>query len=131
MKANVSHLLLQDNVSLDDDFMQALGKYINSNASIQEINLERTQISDKGIEILELYLQGNVSLKRLDLSGNQGITHESVPFLTKMIESSHIEDIVITKTSIIAKNSLVVPLAHNRIKYGLEKLEMMNLYVHF
>ncbi len=90
------------------------------------IVLNQNKISDKSIEILAPYLDGNITFKRLDWSGDRRITDKSIPFLVKMIESSHIEDMDVDNTSITQENSIDVwiSLACNTFKYGSTKLDL-------
>lgn len=107
---------------IDDECMKALGEYIQSNTSIEVVSLDSNVISDKGIEILVPYLVGSKSLKKINVSSNKAITNDSIPLLMKIIESSHIESMMIYETSITSKNIFIIPTAHNVIKYGTDRL---------
>ena len=83
---------------MDDECIESLGNYIKNNEYIEIICLGNylqgnNKITDKGIEILSNYLIGNKTFKELMLNKNKGITDKSIPFLMKMIETSHIIDI--------------------------------------
>ncbi len=119
----VSELYLSHN-KIDDECMKSLGEYIKYNKSIEEISLGGNKISDTGIKILAPHLDGNTTFKQLNLYGNKGITDKSIPFLLKMIESSHIENIDIRDTPITQMNLISVSLACNTFKYGSTKLDL-------
>ena len=109
---------------LDDACMTSLGEYIQSNQSLAEVYVGNNHITDKGIELLFPYIINNTSLKTLRLTENKDITDVSVSVLIKMIETSHIDNIHIRVTSITQQNALVVPLAHNILKYQSAKMDL-------
>lgn len=121
----VSKLSVSHN-QLDDEFMKSLGEYIQNNKSIEEIWLQNNKISDSGIEMLVPYFEGNNTLKRISIDGNVEITNNSIPFLVKMIKSSHVEDIGFAFTSITQSNRILVALAHNIIKNGSPVFSLSN-----
>jgi len=108
---------------LDDDCMKSLGEFIQNNQNIKNINIGN-KITDKGIEILLPYLIGNITINKIHIYGNEGITDKSVPLLKEIIEKSIIEDINFIGTSITDKNILIVPLIGNMLKNGLDKIDM-------
>lgn len=118
----IKELNMSLNNRIDDGCMKLLGEYIRSNQFIEEVDLKYTQISDTGIKALQIYIDGNKTFKRLNIIANKRITDLSIPAFLKMIESSHMEDVLINDTSITKNNILAVPLACNIIKYGLSKL---------
>ncbi len=122
--SSVKEIWLNNIYQINDECMKQLGEYIKYNKSIEGISFDNNNISDAGIEILAPYLDGNTTFKTLNLSENEGITDKSIPFLVRMIESSHIEDINIDDTSIAQENiiDVYVSLACNIIKYGSTKL---------
>lgn len=79
------------NNRLDDGCMKSLGEWIKLNNTMTSISLCQNQISDRGIEILALYVKGNTALKSMDFRNNPGITNESVAIFLDMIKSSKIE----------------------------------------
>ena len=81
-------------------------------------------ITDKGIEILLPYLIGNITINKIHIYGNEGITDKSVPLLKEIIEKSIIENIYINRTSITNKNILIVPLIGNILKNGSDNINM-------
>lgn len=113
-----------NNCRLDDQFMKSLGLLIKANTSIENINVGTNMITDKGIEILGQYINSSTTLRSLSLQGNKGIIDKSVPILIKMIESSRLESVNIDDTSITQKRLLIVPLTHNVLKYGANKLNL-------
>ncbi len=124
--SSIKDIDLNYNKQINDESMKSLGEYIKTNKSIEGILLSDNKISDAGIKILAPYLDGNTTFKRLDLSGNKGITDKSTPLLLKIIESSHIENMDINYTSITQENivDVYVSLACNTFKYGLTKLNL-------
>lgn len=97
---------------------------ITQNNNNNNASATTTITSDAGIEILAPYLEGNTALKSIDFYESQGITDKSIPFLMKMIGSSHIEDIDIDGTSITQRNFIAPLLALNSFKYGSTQLNL-------
>jgi len=97
-KSIVEKIYLSGN-ELDDDCMKSLGEFIKNNQTIININIGY-KITDKGIEILLPYLIGNITIKKINIYGNKGITDKSVPLLIEIIQKSNIQDINIYETSI-------------------------------
>ena len=124
--SSIKEIYLRSYKQINDECMKSLGEYIKSNKYIEGIKLDNNNISDAGIEILVPYLDDNTTFKELSLDGNKGITDKSIPLLLKMIESSHIEDMGIAKTSITQDNSIdiYISLAINIFKYGSTKLDL-------
>ena len=125
--SSIKEIYLHYNEQINDKCMKSVGEYIKSNKSIEGIWLGNNNISDAGIEILAPYLDGNTTFKRLDLSNNRRITDKSIPFLVKIIESSHIEEMGINNTSITQEDTIdiYVYLACNVLKYGSTKLNLL------
>ena len=108
--------------------MESVGNYIKNNPYIEIIIVgnyysESNEITDKGIEILSPYLEGNKTFKEFRFNGNKGITDKSIPSLMKMIEKTVIINIVVTNTSITDKSIFVVPLVNNILKHGYDKID--------
>lgn len=118
----ISEIILTRN-HIDNECIASLGEYIRSNKYISRISAGYN-ISDKEIETLSPFIEGNESLKHLNLSGNDQITDLSIPVLVKMVKTSHIEDIEILGTKITKPNALVVHLAQNQLQYGSNKLDL-------
>ena len=101
--------------------MESLGEFIKNSRTIKNINIGYNRITDKGIEILLPYLIGNVTIDKIDIFGNKGITDESVPLLKEIIQKSNIKDIDINGTSITKegkeeiKTSLKIPIDEKEI----------------
>lgn len=112
----ITHVSLHANYRVNDQCIFSLGDYIKVNKSIETVNISFTQISDVGIELLVPYLDGNTILKNLNLSGIKKLTDDSIPMLMKMIESSHIEVLEISFSSITRSYIFIAPLACNMIK---------------
>lgn len=102
--------------------MKTLGEYIKVNKCLERIDLQYNKINDAGIETLAPYLEGNITLKMLEISGMQGITEVSVPLFLRIIETSHIQDIIFAFTLISEVKALTAPLAINQIKYGTSSI---------
>lgn len=113
---------LNDNSQFDDKCIKSLGEYIKSNNFIAKVDMSCTNISDAGIEVLAPYIYGNTILSMIFLSGNKGITDKSVPYLTKIIETSCIVDIWVNDTSITQRNVLKTSFVCKLISYGSSKL---------
>lgn len=124
-KSKVQRLSIRNN-QIDDGCMKLLGQYLQNNQHLNGLYMNNSQITDKSIEILVSYLDGNTTLKDIDFSSNKGITGISVSTLSKIIESSHIENINIAETSITQKNALVIPLSQNMLQHGSENLHLFN-----
>lgn len=112
---------------VNDECLILIGELMNANVFVEDVMLGNTNISDAAISRFALYVNGNTSLRHLYLHNNKGITDKCVPILTKMIESSHIEELNIQNTSITSKGILVVPLARNAIRFGSDKLNLSRL----
>lgn len=120
--SKVQFLDLTNNIKIDDECMASFGEFIKSNKSITHVYFNYTGISDVGIETLIPYLDGNTALKDLYFHGVKGITDKSIPFLLKIIDSSFIQELIVYDTSVTVENSLIAPLAENRIKSGSSKM---------
>ncbi len=118
-KSVVSILNLSNN-QLDDNCMKSLGEYLEGNDYLIKLFVGGRQITDKGIKVVSEYLTRNNVLKILYFTFHKGITDASVPFLVKMIESTHLEVVLVNSTSINHINAIEIALACNKIKYGEE-----------
>lgn len=106
---------------IDDDAMDALGEYIESNPSIQNIWLSRCLITDKGIECLSDYLYGNSNLKSLNIEENKGITDKSTPYLVNIIRRSVITKLFFYGTLITDLNRVEINM---HVKMPVEEREI-------
>lgn len=113
--AKYEGIYLENNI-VGDACIDAIGKYIQLNKFIKEISFG-VGVSDKGIERLLPYMEGNIVLKKIDLRGNSGITDVSIPLLLKIIETSNIVNASIENTSIYQSNVLNASLIHNKVKF--------------
>lgn len=68
---------------MGDECLESIGEFIKNSKTIEVMNIGGNKITDKGIEILSNYLEGNKILKKLCLAGNEGITDKSVPLSIK------------------------------------------------
>lgn len=119
----IKKLSVAYNEDLNDKCMNSLGKCIQSNKSIENISLAGNEITSKGVKILAPYLEGNTTLKLIEFYEN-AITDKAIPWLISMIESSHLEYLSIADTAITRTNALVIPIAHNVIRYRSIKLSL-------
>lgn len=122
-KSEISNLKFTLN-KLDDEFIPSLGSFIQNNKHMKILDIGMNAITNKGVEMLSEYLDGNSLLKEFHLSHNANITNDSIPFLLRMIESSNIESLRINGTSVTEKNLLIVPITHNLMKCGKEALDL-------
>lgn len=125
------HTLKLSNDQLYDDVLDELGECIKSNKNINYVCLDYNHITDKGLEMLAKHLNENLTLKRLDLFGNVGVTDNSISLLLNLIKTTHIEDIGINDTRIHQANILALPLAHNVIRYQSNILDLNYKWVFF
>ncbi len=95
---------------IDDEAMETLGLFIQSNTSLECIDIGSNKISDKGMKILDKYMDERAVIKEIKLWGNEKITDASIPLLMRWIEVTQIQIIDITKTSITNQNILKGPL---------------------
>lgn len=122
-RSQIREIILSFNI-LDDDCMDALGKYIKFVPYIENVDCFGNSVSDKGVSILIPYFEGNTTFKSMILSGNREVTNASVKPLIKTIESSHIESILVNDTKMHQKFRLALPLAINNFKYKSKRLDM-------
>lgn len=110
---------------LDDSCIISLGEYLIDNQTLDFIGIGSNQITDKGIEILTPYLIGNKTLRYLDISSNMNISDTSIKFLSQIIDSSSIENINVSGTSITRGSVFSAVLINNLIK---NKSKIINFY---
>ncbi len=121
----------------DDKCIEALGMLLECNGVIDTVSFknnelyQQNKISDRGIEILMPYLDGNSTLKVLDFSANANITNASIPHLIQLIERSCLTTVNVWKTSITIKNALFVQLVGNMLRNGENSIAFTNRYVLF
>lgn len=102
---------------LDDKSIDLIGRYIQSNQSLQEISFGR-YITNNGVEKLATYIQGSEHLKMLYLRRNKGINNDSISVLNKMIQTSRLQMVSTKDTFITQRAAFTASLIHNVIKYG-------------
>lgn len=112
---------------INDDCMEMIGEYVKFNKDLSVLGLSYNHITDNGIEILSPFLIGLTSLRSFKLSGNKGITNESIPILINILQNSFIDDLVVQDTSIDRKYMLYVPIAINEIKNHSRELDLKDL----
>lgn len=126
LKANdnsITYINLGSNM-IDNRCIESLGEYVKISNSITKIDIGYNMISDLGIKLLAPYLSINNSITHLFLQGNENITSKSIPVLLKIIETTRLEEIEIRNVSIVKSNPLMLPLAHNVIKYASNELDL-------
>lgn len=118
-KYNISLPILNMGVNkLDDECMIMLGEYLHHNQTIVNINLGNNKITDTGVKAFFEKAAGNTSLKQLSLHCNIGITDDSVQSILSFIESSSIEIILTTSTSIKNPKVFLGPCIKNILSHG-------------
>lgn len=125
---NVNYVSLYEN-QLDDNCITALGLLLQSNQGLESVFIGKNNITDAGIQNLEIYLKDNITLKALGLSFNKGITDASVPTLIKMINTTKILSILICGTAISAQNVLVPRLTENILRNKGKNIDFQFRYV--
>ncbi len=123
--STILELALSGN-EIDDECMEQLGEFIQSNQNLQVFYVGR-KITDRGIETLSKCMAGNTMLKELYLGYNEGITNKSIPLLIKLIESTHLEELLVQNSSITQINDFIIPLVHNVFKYGSSTLKLPDM----
>lgn len=113
-------------IKIEDDYLDRFGKYVQTNDSLIGFALSDTDISDKGIEILSNTIVNNVTLKKIELRNNMGITDKSSASLIKILQNSHVEAIDTDKTSIQNRSTVDVFVAINKLKLNHKKLVFDN-----
>lgn len=91
-KSKIIHLNLYGN-QLDDECMQSLGEFVDSNGYLEALDIGYTNITDKGIGILSEFLIGNTTLKKLNISSCYNILDGSFPYFEKIAKYSCVTDI--------------------------------------
>lgn len=129
LKASNSQIKQLDFVgnAIGDDCMSSLGEFIKQNKSINYVYLSRNKITDKGIEILAPYLDGNKTFEYLDLVGNDKITMKSMPLIVKTIEHSRMKGFWVYNCNIKTFAHVNVPLAINIIKENPDQFQFSGM----
>lgn len=126
-KSKLSQIILERN-QINDECMKALGEFVHSNQYLQQLNLGYNDISDRGIEILAPYIEGNTVLEYVNLVENNKITNRSIAPLFKVIEASHITNIICGNTANMWTH-FEAPLLYNQVKRGVVSLDFYQRYV--
>lgn len=106
--------------SLDDKCMKELAELMSFNTTIETLSIG-IRITDEGLEILAGGLIGNLSLKTLDLTNNEGITEASLPIIVDIGKKSAIKTMNVVGTSIqwgkqsVVQEALKIPLDRREI----------------
>ena len=103
IKSKLIKIILDSNL-LDDECMNMLGEFIQYSETIEKITISRNIITDKGIEILSEHLIGNITLKTLDISGNEGITDKSLPYLIDIAKKTSVTSMYIFNATLSKEN---------------------------
>lgn len=123
----VERLSLAGN-QIDDECMEAIGKYLQENDRINHLNLSNNKLTDIGIKILSKHIVGNRSLTILDLSDNRDLIDEAIPFIEDMVKVTCIREVLLEDTSVTSKRkaklqeSLISIIAEreNAIKFNIK-----------
>lgn len=101
----LSDIILFNN-QLNSECMKPIGKYMENNNSIHELNLgSNKNIKDDGIEILSEYIIGNSTLKDMSFYLCKGITEQSMNNLIEIAKSTCITHMSIYDTCISAEKA--------------------------
>lgn len=111
--------------------MADLGRMLNQNATIRQIGLHDTYLSDVGVKALATTISGGLALRDLNLASNQRITDSSIETLREFIRISGIESLDLTETSISDPSSFDMALLLNNIINGNAILEFSGRFVFF
>lgn len=112
---------------VDDRCMTALGEFLHSNQHIKNIIIGKTQLSDKGIEVLSNFVSEATSLTKLSFQFNKEITDGSIPSLLRMIKTSNLEEVLVSETSLANIKILERALKIKRVlKSKVNQLDLQN-----
>lgn len=117
-----------NNNNIDDTCIPVLGEYLKCNTFIEAIGLG-SKITDKGVEMLLPYMDGNTKMRILSFNGNSAVTNASTKVFLKMIQISRLEWIEKTETPFTEHNVLAVPLAENAIKHQKTQLYVWGCFI--
>lgn len=82
--------------------INSIADFIYQNKSLLSLDLSGNKITDRDIVTLKSSLIGNVSIRDLNLSENQGITDISFKDIKEILMSSHIEFLDVSETRLSA-----------------------------
>lgn len=85
---------------LDDDCLENLGEFVQSNKMMESFNIGYNRITDKGMEIITEFVIGNTSLQFIGLEGNEDITEKSMNNIIEIAKKTHITSLYIYDTQI-------------------------------
>lgn len=108
--------------------MKSLGEFLKVNKSLHALNLTCNRITDKGIQQVAPYFDGNASIKYLNLSINK-LTKKSTSTLVDIIKSSSLEVLELSESSEIKKEQLYLHLVANSLKNKSTKLECVGMSI--
>lgn len=106
---------------IDDECMNNLGEYLQDNDYLEALLLGSNKISNKGVEMLSEHLNGNISLRELNLSHNKGITDLSGPYLMDIAKKTSITEVSFWFTSISTTKRFEID---DKFKLSIDKREI-------
>lgn len=104
--------------------MTELGELLQENKIITLVGFEngyiqrKNKMTNKALELLAPYLEGNTTLRSLDLSGNDLINQKSFPTIIKILEQSNVENITLGRVVLGDRLILALKMNANKIKNG-------------
>lgn len=116
------------NYRFNDEAIEALCEFIKVNNTLECLNIGSTGITYKGLKSLAFCLQGNKSMRMLDIIGvNAGDKTSSD--LVEMIEKSNIEIVYADDYRIDQLNHLVCPLITNCLKNKSHRIDCRKMNI--
>lgn len=99
LNAKLSTISLNRN-KLGDEFLEDLGRLINTSQTVQSLGLTDTDITDNGVDVLVRYLAGSETFNHLSLDDNKSITNKSYYNLVEIAKASVVQTISVYGTSL-------------------------------
>lgn len=114
---------------LGDEFLIALGEFIQSNPSVEHIDIADTNVTDQGIEVFAPALFGNRSIQEIGLFRNDGITKKSIKLIMELIENTNIVSLRTWGNSELKCIELVLPFVNNILRTGWKYMQLSEWFV--
>lgn len=124
-KESITSLLLGLN-EMDDNCIASIGNSLKYLPNLQEISLAANRFTNEGIRILAQHLEGNDSIKTLNLNGNQLINEKSIESLVAIINTSCISDLRLFNTAISNDQIIHLELESNFKNSLIETISRQN-----
>lgn len=90
------------------------------------MSLQLNRITNKGVEYLSLHLDGNSTLKKLNLNKNHLIDNKAVTLLMHVVQRSTVSQLSVFKTGISANESICLELECKLKASSLENIFYSN-----